>query len=130
MGASSAWPRGAIAQHHHLTVLGDKGYISTPLATTLREQQAISLLTVPYANQAVQLGDEHHRRHNRARQIIEAVNSQLAQQFHLETNHAHSIWGLTARLLTKLTAHTIYAWLDRLLGNPGFLHIKHLAFAI
>jgi hypothetical protein len=37
---------------------------------------------------------------------------------------------LTARLLTKLTAHTVCVYLNRLLGKPAVLHIKELAFPI
>lgn len=61
--------------------------------------------------------------------VIETVNSQLALQFRIETNHAHSFWGLTARLATKLAAHTLCVWLNRLLGAPDMLHLKHLAFS-
>ena len=67
---------------------------------------------------------------NGARQIVETVNSQLTEQFHLEVNHAQSFWGLTARLLTKLTAHTLCLYLNRCLGKPDVLQIKHLAFPI
>jgi hypothetical protein len=115
-------------QHHDLTVLGDKGYISAALATALQLERQIGLVTLPRANQAVQPTVAVRHLHNHLRQMIETVNSQLVQQFHLQCNHAHSFWGLTARLLTKLTAHTLCVWLNRLLGNPAFLQIKQLAF--
>lgn len=52
---------------------------------------------------------EHLRRlHNQVRQMIEAVNGQLAEQFDIQTNHAH----------------TLSIYINRLLG----LHIKALAF--
>ena len=114
--------------HQDLTVLGDKGYISEALATALRIERHIRLLTLPRANQTVQPPVEMRHRHNHLRQLVETVNSQLDQQFAIETNHAHSFWGLTARLLTKLTAHTL--WLNRLLGNIDFLCIERLAFPI
>ena len=116
--------------HHDLTVLGDKGYISAALATALRLERNIRLLTLPRANQTVQPSATMRQRHNHVRQMVETVNSQLDQQFAIETNHAHSFWGLTARLLTKLTAHTLCLWLNRLLGNSDFLCIKRLAFPI
>jgi hypothetical protein len=65
---------------------------------------------------------------NHVRQMIETVNGQLTEQFQIETNHAHSFWGLCARLYTKLTAHTLCIALNRLLGNPDWLRIKRLAF--
>jgi hypothetical protein len=35
---------------------------------------------------------------------------------------------LAACLYTKLTAHTLCVWLNRLLGVPDLLHLKSLAF--
>lgn len=36
--------------HDSLVVLGDKGYLSAPLAHALREEQAVDLLTPPRRN--------------------------------------------------------------------------------
>ena len=60
--------------------------------------------------------------------MAETVNSQLAEQFKIEVNHALSFGGLTARLYTKLTAHVACAYLNRQAGVPDVLHIKALAF--
>jgi len=56
------------------------------------------------------------------------VNSQLSDQSHTETNHAPTFRGLCARLHTKLAAHTLCIYLNRLLGASGFLQIEVLAF--
>jgi hypothetical protein len=48
----------------------------------------------------------------------------------IETNHAHTFWGLCTRLYTKLAAHTLCVYINRLLGKPEFLQIKALAFPI
>jgi hypothetical protein len=45
-------------------------------------------------------------------------------------NHAHTFWGLCTRLYTKLTAHTLCVYINRLIGKPAFLQIKALAFPI
>jgi IS5 family transposase len=111
-----------------LTVIGDKGYISAPLACELREHNQICLVTLPKRNQQVQVAPEARRLINQIRQIIETVNGQLTEQFQIETNHATSFWGLCARLCTKLTTHTVCLYLNRLLGNPDWLQIKALAF--
>jgi Transposase DDE domain len=120
--------RDLLPAHPGLTVIGDKGYISAPLAEQLWEQCQIRLLTLPRANQRAQLSPAVQRLINRVRQIIETVNGQLTEQFGIETNHATSFWGLCARLYTKLTAHTLCLYLNRLLGNPEWLQIKALAF--
>lgn len=111
-----------------LTVIGDKGFISAELATDLLERCNIRLVTLPRANQKQQVSPQVRRLVNQVRQIIETVNGQLTEQFQIEINHAHSFSGLCARLYTKLTAHTLCIYLNRLLGNPEWLRIKQLAF--
>lgn len=111
-----------------LEVIGDKAYISAAEAARLWEEQRIVLRTLPRKNQAVQPTAAERRALNGSRQIIETVNGQLADQFQIETNHAHTFWGLCTRLWTKLTAHTLCIYINRLLGIDDFLQIKALAF--
>lgn len=119
-----------LSQHTDLDVFGDKAFISAPLAAHLLEVNRLHLHTIPRKNQKAQLPPVLCRLHNRVRQIIETVNGQLSEQFHLQLNHAHSFWGLCTRLLTKLTAHTLSIYINRLLGKPEPLQIKALAFPI
>ena len=119
-----------LTQQAHLDVFGDKAFISAALAQFLTDHYAIRLHTIPRRNQKVQLPSHLRRLHNRVRQIIETVNGQLAEQFQIELNHAHTFWGLCTRLLTKLTAHTLSIYINRLLGKPFPLQIKCLAFPI
>jgi hypothetical protein len=116
--------------HTDLQVLGDKAYISAPRAAELWHTNRIQSLTVPRRNQHVQLPAGVQHLFNAFRQRVETVNAQLSNQFHLEVNHAHSFWGLCTRLYTKLAAHTLCIYLNRLLGQPNFLQIKSLAFPI
>lgn len=117
-----------LREHCALLAIGDKGYISAPLAGELRAEQAVDLVTVPRRNQRGQLPDGVARLLNQARQIIETVNDQLTEQFAIGRHHAHTFWGLCARLYTKLAAHTLCLYLNRLLGVPDCLQIKALAF--
>lgn len=117
-----------LERHWGLRVLADKGYISRAVATELREQAQIEVVTLPRSNQRPQPSAAFHHLHAHLRQLIETVNSQPALQFHVETNHAHTFWGLTAHLYTKLTAHTFCVWINRLLGVPEVLPLKTLAF--
>lgn len=119
-----------LAEHTHLTVFGDKGYISAELARQLLRDNRLKLLTLPRRNQTDQPPEAVSRAFNAVRQIVETVNGQLAEQFNIQVNHAHTFWGLCTRLLTKLTAHTLCIYLNRLLGNADFLQIKALAFPI
>lgn len=117
-----------LSEHTDLSVLGDKAYLSAPEAARLWREQRVRLTTLPRRNQKQQLPPAVARRLNSVRQIIETVNGQLTEQFHVEINHAHTFWGLCTRLLTKLTGHTLCVYLNRLLGNPHWLQIKGLAF--
>jgi hypothetical protein len=117
-----------LAEHTDREVIGDKAYINKAKAEELWRQNRIRIRTLPRRNQKEQLAPEVSRLLNAVRQIIETVNGQLAAQFHIEINHAHTFWGLCTRLYAKLTAHTLCIYINRLLGKPDFLQIKALAF--
>jgi hypothetical protein len=117
-----------LAKHHDLLVLGDKAYLSAPIADELSATAGITLLTVPRTNQRAQLPQALAALHTRWRQIVETVNGQLATLVHMEENHAHSFDGLTARLYSKLTAHTLDVYLNRLFGAHDCLQLKALVF--
>ena len=119
-----------LAEHSDITALGDKAYISAEKAAELWRTKRVRLPTIPRRNQRHQISAAARRAINSSRQIIETVNGQLSEQFSIETNHAHTFWGLITRLYTKLAAHTLCIYLNRLLGNPDFLQIKKLAFPI
>jgi IS5 family transposase len=109
-------------------VLGDKGYISAPLARALREERQVILVTPLRSNQPVTRDPTFTRLVNGMRQVIETVNDQLEDQFRIGRNHAHTFGGLCARLASKLTAHTLCLYINRLLGKADALQIKALAF--
>lgn len=117
-----------LGQHTDLTVYGDKGYISAVVAAELLATKRLRLLTLPRSNQKIHVPAPVRKTFNAVRQIIETVNGQLAEQFHIEHNHAHTFWGLCTRLYSKLTAHTLCIFINRLLGKLDFLQIKGLAF--
>ena len=117
-----------LQEHTDLEVLGDKGYLSAAKAAELWRHNRLRLRTLPRRNQKKQLPKSVRRLFNAIRQVIETVNGQLSEQFSIEVNHAHTFWGLCTRLVSKLTAHTLCIYLNRLLGKPEFMQIKALAF--
>jgi len=117
-----------LANHANRDVIGDKAFISADAAADLLQFNHIRLITLPRSNQKRQVSPEVKHLINAIRQLIETVNGQLTEQFHIQINHAHSFWGLCARLYTKLAAHTLCIYINRLLSNPDFLQIKALAF--
>ena len=120
--------RELLEEHYNRIVIGDKAYASTPVADELWHNNRIRLLTKPRSNQRKQISASARRLYNSVRQIIETVTSQLSAQFSIETNHAHTFRGLCSRLYTRLTAHTLCIYINRLLGEHDYLHIKKLAF--
>lgn len=117
-----------LSDHTDLVVLGDKGYVSKPLAQRLLAENRLQLLALPRRNQRTQLPPPLQPLVKRFRQRIESVNNQLADQFHIERTDAHSFDGLAARLLTKLAAHTLSLFINFLAQAPNFHAIKALAF--
>lgn len=117
-----------LLEQHPRCVIGDKGYVSGALAEALEQQAGVKLVALRRANQREQLPDDLKRLLCRFRQVIETVNGQLAEQFLIQRNDARSFSGLCARLHTKLAAHTLCIYLNRLLSNPNWLQIKALAF--
>jgi transposase len=117
-----------LAEHTDLDVLGDKAYVGAAKRAELRTDCRVNLRALPRRNQRPQPSRAYQQYFNARRQVIETVNSQLAEQFNIERNHAHTFWGLCTRLHTKLTAHTLSIYLNRRLDNPPYLQIKKLAF--
>jgi hypothetical protein len=109
--------------------LGNIGYIYAQNAVQLWRQNRVRLRTISRRNQKKQLPSNWKKAYNAIRQIIETINGQVSEQFNIEQNHAHIFWDLCTRLYTKLTAHTLCIYINRLLGKPDFLQIKTLAFS-
>lgn len=59
--------------------------------------------------------------------MVETFGSLLTGQFNLQFTRAKSAWGLTSRVISKVTSLTLAAFLNYLLGKP-LLHIKELLF--
>lgn len=107
-----------LADTADLVALGDKAYPDTELEAQLRERNDVILLTHKRANQKLQHPPSLNHAIAHFRQMVETVVSQLAGQFHIQTNHAKSMSGLIARLHSKLTAHTLGLYLNLLTGQP------------
>jgi hypothetical protein len=118
-----------LASHPQRRVLADKGFVSQPVKEELWELEKTLLLAMSRKNQKKNpLPEVLRKAIPHWREICETVNSQLVEQFHIQRNHARSFYGFCARLLAKLTAHTISVYLNRLFGEVEFLQIKQLAF--
>jgi len=101
-----------------LLALGDKAYINGLLQGELQELHGITLLTPQRENQLEQVPEGQTRLVCHFRQMIETINSQLAGQFAIEENKSKSMSGLLARVMAKLTAHTLGMYLNVMTGQP------------
>ena len=86
-------------------LLGDKGYLSAAYQTDLFTASNITL--------SVPMRHNQHNYHSysksarRYRKRIETLFSQLECQFMMARNFAKTLWGLYARVLSKITAITV-----------------------
>ena len=116
--------------NEHLWLVGDKGYISALLAEDLYAEAGVSLVYMKRSNAKRQPPKSVRQAIFKVRRRIETSFSQLAGQFNIETTRAKSLWGLMARLQTKVLAFNICFLINQLLGRP--LHelakIKQLVF--
>jgi len=119
-----------LENHHDLEVIADKAFINHSKQADLVKTNRVKLKTLPRLNQKQKVSATLRDLFNRLRQIVETVNGQLSEQFHIETNYAHSVEGLCARLYTKLAGHTLSVYCNRWLARPAFLKIKALALPI
>jgi IS5 family transposase len=100
----------------HGLLLGDKGYLSADLKQDLARQD-IQLETPYRRNMKPVRPVESVHREQRVRRLIETVNSQLSERFHLERIRCRDLWHLTSRVNRKILAHTLCCWLNHKLGR-------------
>lgn len=104
-------------QTHIQEVLGDKAYVSEELKQLLREQMGIWLYT-PKKSNAKTTTQHLNKLQSKWRLMVETVNAQLQEQFHLSKHYAKSRWGLLTRIAAKITAHTMGQVINLILGRP------------
>lgn len=112
---------------HSHWVLGDKGYRSKPLNQKLLEEQNIVLHTPARINEHPSdlIDYALHKHLTGIRRLIETVNGQLEQHFHIKTIWARDLWHLISRIIRKILSHTYCVWLNLKLNREP-LHLKSL----
>jgi len=112
--------RGHVSQGKVL--VGDRGYISAKVQTSLFDECEITL-KVPYRkNQKDYQAPDPLL--GRARRRIETVFSQLCDQFSIKLNYAKTFIGLETRVMTKLAAMSLLQLVNALNNRP-LNQIKH-----
>lgn len=114
---------------NHLTILGDKGYIGDKIHSELEKERNILLVSLKRNNSKAQLPKQLRQQIFKKRRLIETVNSQLSEQLNIAKVLAKSRLGLLARLETKILAHNICCFINKvLLRSVDTLKIKQLIF--
>lgn len=100
-------------------VLGDKAYWIPEIMNYLQEQRQLFLIASKKDNQPQSEEEKtSSKQHNRVRLMVETVNVQLQEQFHLSKHYAKTTGGLFARIAAKVTAHTLGMLMNVLFGRP------------
>jgi hypothetical protein len=107
---------GELTDHkNHLTILGDKGYIGDKIHSELEKERNIILLSLKRNNSKAQLPKQLRQQIFKKRRLIEIVNSQFSEQLNIAKVLAKSRLGLLARLETKILAHNICCFINKVL---------------
>lgn len=112
--------------YQNLNIIGDKGYVSKALEEELLKERDTHLLAMKRKNQK-----EYSKKGNAllssVRKIVETILSQLTEQFNLSRVLAKSLWGLVARINTKILAYTLANFINKIFGL-SMTNIKDLVF--
>lgn len=99
-------------------VFGDKAYWIPEIMVALKEQRGLILLACKKNNQVQTESEKKQGKAlNRLRLMVETINAQLQEQFHLSKHYAKSTWGLFTRIAAKITAHTLGMYMNILFGR-------------
>jgi len=115
--------------NRRLTLIGDKGYIGADFAEDLLNETGVLMIALKRGNAKIQDPKPVRRAVFKIRRRIETSFSQLAGQFNAEDVLAKTLWGLTARLQSKILAFNLCFAINWLLGRDERIAcIKNLAF--
>lgn len=100
------------------TILGDKGFITLEQQQDLDASWGILLKTPLKRTMADRPTFRLHPLGTRLRRLIETVNGQLAQRFHIQALRVRKGWTLAAKWYRKILTHTLCVFTNLTYGNP------------
>lgn len=115
------WPRSAVGRAVSEPYLGDNGFFGAFWQKHWRERYGANVLTP--RNYIGSDSQAARRQHSSRKQVVETINSHLANVFGLHFPGARGKWGLLSRVAAKVSAVNLGIWLNRYFGRPD------LAFA-
>ncbi|MFT9494171.1 IS982 family transposase [Anaerosolibacter sp.] len=112
-----------------IAIIGDKGYINKYLTPDLKAEKEIELIFMQRNNSKNPYPKQIRQCIFKVRRRIETTFSQLTEQLNINRVLTKSKLGLTSRLRTKVLAHNLCYFINKLLGkNINLGHIKELVF--
>jgi hypothetical protein len=118
-----------VEANNTLKILGDKGYISNELKTSLAKEKQVLLISLKRKNSRHPLEKQFRNALSKVRRRVETSFSQLAEQFNINRVLAKSKWGLMLRITLKVLAHNLSFILNIITGNIiNMAQIKQLIF--
>jgi len=97
--------------------LGDKGFIEAEAQARYEATYELRLLT-PLRQGMHDYGFTMPNSLTPLRQLIETVNAQLVERFHVQSMRVRKGWTLAAKWYRKILAHTVCVWLNLTLNQP------------
>lgn len=99
-------------------VFGDKGFIDLEQQIRLNDSWGMLLQTPLRRNMAARPAFQLHKCGDRVRRLIETVNGQLTQRFHVQRMRVRKGWTLAAKWYRKILMHTICVFTNLKYGKP------------
>lgn len=109
----------------NIIIGSDKGYIG--LQKRMQHPENFKLIIPPRDNQENNLSKEEKWFLAKYRKMVETTNSMLSEQFNIQYTRAKSKWGLTNRIIAKITGLTLAIYFNSIMGEP-LLNVKELIF--
>jgi hypothetical protein len=100
------------------TIYGDKGFIDQDEQLSLAEDWGILVKTPLKRRMHDRPLFRLHRLGNRIRRLIETVNGQLTERFHVQALRVRKGWTLASKWYRKILAHTICVFINLKCGQP------------
>lgn len=119
-----------VEANNTLKILGDKGYISKELKSSLAKKKQVLLISLKRKNSKHPLEKQFRNILSKARRRIETSFSQLAEQFNINRVLAKSKWGLMLRIALKVLAHNLSFILNIITGNVWYIGSSTMRFFI
>lgn len=101
----------------HGLLIADKGLIAVDFQQEFNQTTGIQLQTAVRSNMQETRSDAALHWLVSTRRLVETVIGQLTDRFNIEKVRARKLWTFTNRIARKALSHTVFVFINKLLGN-------------